>query len=151
VTQRRGREPREPRALRASAVGTLLVGLLLAACSGSAGSTKPPAGACVKTDASNSVTLTADNLQFSTTCIEALVGKPIVIHFTNREAVPHDIAVYKDSSKKDQLEKSEIVTGPNASTSLTIASQQPGQLYFECTVHPTMNGSLVVRGDVPAS
>jgi plastocyanin len=148
VTQRR---EREPHALRAVAVGTLLVGLLLAACSGSAGSTKPPAGACVKTDASNGVTLTADNLQFSTACIEAVVGKPIVIHFMNREAVPHDVAVYKDGSKKDQLGKSEIVTGPNASTMLTIPPQQPGQLYFECTVHPAMNGSLVVRGDVPAS
>ncbi len=125
----------------------MVVAICLVACSGSAGSTKPPAGACVSTDASNSVTLTANNLQFSTTCIQAVVGKNIVIHFTNEEAVPHDVAVYKDNTKKELLGKSDIVTGPNGSTTLTIPVQLPGQLYFECTIHTSMNGSLVVRGD----
>ena len=125
----------------------MVVAICLVACSGSAGSTKPPAGACVSTDASNSVTLTANNLQFSTTCIQAVVGKNIVIHFTNEEAVPHDVAVFKDNTKKELLGKSDIVTGPNGSTTLTIPVQLPGQLYFECTIHTSMNGSLVVRGD----
>jgi len=125
----------------------MVVAICLVACSGSAGSTKPPAGACVSTDPSNSVTLTANNLQFSTTCIQAVVGKNIVIHFTNEEAVPHDVAVYKDNTKKELLGKSDIVTGPNGSTTLTIPVQLPGQLYFECTIHTSMNGSLVVRGD----
>ena len=124
----------------------MVVAICLVACSGSAGSTKPPAGACVSTDASNSVTLTANNLQFSATCIQAVVGKNIVIHFTNEEAVPHDVAVYKDNTKKELLGKSDIVTGPNGSTTLTIPVQLPGQLYFECTIHTSMNGSLVVRG-----
>ena len=129
----------------------LLIGAVLVACSGPAGSTKPPAGACIKTDASNSVTLTANNLQFSTACIEAVVGKDIVIHFANHEAVPHDVAVYKDNTKKDLLGKSDIVTGPNGSSTLTIPAQAPGQLYFECTIHNSMNGSLVVLGGQPAS
>ena len=124
----------------------MVVAICLVACSGSAGSTKPPAGACVSTDASNSVTLTANNLQFSTACIQAVVGKDIVIHFTNGEAVPHDVAVFKDNTKKELLGKSDIVTGPNGSTTLTIPVQLPGQLYFECTIHTSMNGSLVVRG-----
>lgn len=131
--------------------GLLGVVLLLVACSGQAGSTTPPENACIKTDASNSVTITANNLQFSTTCIEAVADKPIVIHFTNQEAVPHDFAVYKDSSKKDQLGKTDIVTGPNASAMLTIPPQAAGQLYFECTIHTSMNGSLVVRGNATAS
>jgi len=129
----------------------MVVAICLVACTGSAGSTKPPAGACVTTDASNDVTLTANNLQFSTACIQAMPGKPIVIHFTNQEAVPHDVAVYKDNTKKDLLGKSEIVTGPNGSTTVTIPAQLPGQLYFECTIHTAMNGSLVVSGDAPAS
>jgi plastocyanin len=139
------------RPFRASLPVALIGALALVACSGSAGSTKPPASACIKTDASNSVTLTANNLQFSTACIEAVVGKSIVIHFTNQEAVPHDVAVYKDNTRKDILGKSDIVTGPNGSTTLSIPAQAPGQLYFECTIHNSMNGSLVVRGDQPAS
>ena len=133
------------------AVGLLAVlATCLAGCSGSAGSTKPPAGACVKTDSTNSVTLTANNLQFSTACIDAVVGTDIVIHFTNQEALPHDVAVYKDNTKKDLLGKSMIITGPSGSTTLTIPAQLPGQLYFECTIHTSMNGSLVVRGDEAA-
>jgi len=128
----------------------LVLALLLVACSGAGGSTKPPAGVCVRTDASNAVTLTANNLQFSTACIEAFVGKSIVIHFTNQEAAPHDVVVFKDSSKKQELGRSDIVTGPNASTTLTIAPPFPRQYYFECTIHTAMNGSLIVRGDAPA-
>ena len=148
---------RAPRGVPASPVAARRTGILmviaicLVACTGSAGSTQPPAGACVSTDASNNVTLTANNLQFSTACIEAVVGKDLVIHFTNEEAVPHDLAVYKDNTKKDLLGKSEIVTGPNGSTTVTIPAQLPGQLYFECTIHTAMNGSLVVSGDAPAS
>jgi len=133
-----------------TAILTVLA-ICLVACSGSAGSTSPPPGACDKTDASNSVTLTANNLQFSTACIQAVGGKDIVIHFTNQEAVPHDVAVYKDNTKKDLLGKSETVTGPNGSTTLDIPAQLAGQLYFECTIHTSMNGSLVVQGAAPAS
>jgi len=128
-----------------------LLVVALAACSAGGGSTKPPAGACVRTDASNFVTLTARDLRFSAACIEAVAGKPILIRFTNQEAIPHDVAVYKDNTKKEQLGRSEMVTGPNASTTLTIGAQPPGQLYFECTIHTAMNGSLVIVGDAPAS
>ncbi len=131
--------------------GILLgLALILVACSSSAGSTKPPAGACVRTDASNAVTITANNLQFSTACIEAVVGKKIVIQFTNQEAAPHDLVVYKDSTKKEELGRSAIVTGPNASTTLTLPPPLPGQYYFECSIHTAMNGSLVVRAEAPA-
>ena len=128
----------------------MVVAVCVASCSGPAGSTRPPAGACMKTDASNSVTLAANNLQFSTACIEAVVGKDIVIHFGNQEGMPHDLAVYKDNTKKNLLGKTDIVIGPNGSTTLTIPAQLPGQLYFECTIHTSMNGSLVVRGDQSA-
>jgi plastocyanin len=135
----------------ASGAGILtVIAIGLVACSGSAGSTKPPSGACVRTDAANSMTITANNLQFSTACIEAVVGKDIVIHFINQEAVPHDVAVYTDNTRKVLLGKTETVTGPNGSTTLTIPAQRPGQLYFECTIHTSMNGSLVVRGDEAA-
>ena len=138
------------RALQRRLTALVVMAAVVTACSASGGSTEPPTGACVKTDASNTVTLTANNLQFSTACIEAIVGKPIVIHFANQEAVPHDLAVYKDNTKQQPLGKTDVITGPNASATLTIPPQLPGRLYFECTIHTSMNGSLVVRGDAPA-
>jgi plastocyanin len=140
--------------LRAPVV-CLLVGvalpLLLVGCGGGGGSTPPPSGACVVANASNAVDLSAKDLKFSSPCIEAAAGTPIVIHFTNDESMPHNVAVYADSTKAQELVRGEIITGPNATTTVIIPSRSPGQLYFECSVHSSMNGALVVRAAASAS
>jgi plastocyanin len=123
----------------------VVVVLVLAACSSGGSGTPPPSGACVVADASNHVAISAKNIQFSAPCIEATSGEPIVIEFTNQEAVPHDIAVYTDSTKKQELVRSAIIQGPDKSTTITVPAQQPGQLYFQCTIHTAMNGALVVK------
>jgi plastocyanin len=125
--------------------------LLLLACSAGGGSTPPPSGACVMADARNTVELAAKDLKFSAPCIEASAGAPIVIHFTNQEDMPHNVAVYPDSSRKTELVKGEIISGPNATTTVTVPAQPAGQLYFDCSVHPNMNGALVVRAVPGAS
>jgi plastocyanin len=132
------------RAARAMLVKGVAVATVatLAACSGGG---SRPTGACVKADASNTVQLHANNLQFSAPCIEAAAGKPIVIVFSNDESQPHDVVVYKDSSKAQELIRSDIITGPGKQTSVTVPPRQPGELYFECSVHPQMNGPLKVN------
>jgi len=125
--------------------------LLLMACNATGGSTPPPSGACVVADAQNKVELSAKDVKFSAPCIEATAGAPIVIHFTNDDTMPHNVAVYANNSKQTELVKGEIITGPNATTTVTVPAQQPGQLYFECSVHSTMNGALVVRAAPGAS
>ncbi|MDP9271863.1 MAG: cupredoxin domain-containing protein [Chloroflexota bacterium] len=140
--------------LRAPVV-RLLVGvavpLLLAGCSGGSGSTPPPSGACVVADASNAVDLSAKDLKFSAPCIEAAAGARIVIRFTNEESMPHNVAVYADSTRAQELVRGEIITGPNATTTVTVPPRPAGQLYFECSVHGSMNGALVVRAAPGAS
>jgi plastocyanin len=125
--------------------------LALAACSSSGGGTPPPTGACLAADSSNTVELHAKDIKFSAQCIEAAAGKPIVIKFFNDESQPHDVVVYEDSSKAQELVRGEIITGPNAKTTVTVPPRQPGQLYFECSVHNSMNGALVVRAAPGAS
>jgi plastocyanin len=124
---------------------TGLLTLVLAACSSGGSATPPPSGACVVADASNHVAISAKNVAFSAPCIEAAAGSPIVITFTNEEAVPHDIAVYTDATKQQELIRSDIITGPGATTTISVPAQQPGQLYFQCTIHTAMNGALVVK------
>ena len=139
---------------RSSAVRRALAAslpLLLVACSGTASSTPPPSGACVAADAGNTVELSAKDIKFSAPCIEAAAGAPIVIHFTNLEDMPHNVAVYTNSSKEKELVKGDIITGPNKSTTVTVPAQQAGQLFFECSVHNQMNGALVVRAAAASS
>jgi plastocyanin len=122
----------------------------LAACSSGGSGTPPPSGTCLKADAQNHLKISAKNVAFSVPCMEAQSGKPIVIEFTNDEAVAHDIAVFSNPSKSQELKKSDTITGPNASTMITIPPQAPGQLYLVCTIHPNMNGALVVTGASPS-
>lgn len=125
--------------------------LLLIACSGTGSSTPPPSGACVVADAGNNVELSAKDMKFSAPCIEASAGAPIVIHFTNQEDMPHNVAVYADSTKQKELVKGDIINGPNKTTTVTVPPQQPGQLFYECNVHNSMNGALVVHAAPAAS
>jgi plastocyanin len=119
---------------------------VVAACSGGGSGTPPPSGTCLRADAQNHLKISAKDVAFSVPCMEAAEGKPIVIEFDNEEAVGHDIAVYSNASKTQELVKSDTITGPNASTTITVPPQAPGQLYFDCTIHINMNGALVVTG-----
>jgi plastocyanin len=69
---------------------------------------------------------------------------PTTITFENRDAgVQHDIAIYADSSLADELFGGDLVTGP-ATIEYAVPALPPGEHYFQCNVHPNMNGSVVV-------
>jgi len=89
------------------------------------------------------VTVVAQNIAFDTSTIQ-LEPVPTTITFENRDAgVQHDIAIYSDSSLADELFDGELVTGP-ATVDYAVPALPPGEHYFQCNVHPTMNGSVVV-------
>jgi plastocyanin len=129
-----------------AAIAACSVVVLLAACSGSGSGTSPAGGSCVRADAQNHLKISAKDVAFSAPCMDAKGGKPIVIEFTNDEAIGHNIAVFTNSSKSQEISKSDTITGPGKSTTITVPPQAPGQLYFECTIHTNMNGALVVTG-----
>jgi len=89
------------------------------------------------------VTVVAQNIAFDTSTIR-LEPVPTTITFENRDAgVQHDIAIYSDSSLADELFQGELVTGP-ATVEYAVPALPPGEHYFQCNVHPTMNGTVVV-------
>lgn len=89
------------------------------------------------------VTVVAQNIAFDTSTIR-LEPVPTTITFENRDAgVQHDIAIYADSSLADELFGGELVTGP-ATVDYAVPALPPGEHYFQCNVHPNMNGSVVV-------
>jgi len=89
------------------------------------------------------VTVVAQNIAFDTSTIE-LPPVPTTITFENRDAgVQHNIAIYADSSVADELFDGELVTGPTT-IQYEVPALPPGDLYFQCVVHPTMSGTVVV-------
>ena len=65
------------------------------------------------------------------------------LHFVNQDAnIPHNVAIY-ESQGGAPIFQGEIITGV-ADTDYTFTTPEPGEYYFQCDVHPNMNGSVAV-------
>jgi plastocyanin len=90
------------------------------------------------------VTVVAQNIAFDISRIELHPGVPTTLTFENRDAgVQHNIAIYSNSSLDQGLFEGELVTGPDTAQ-YEIPPLEPGEYYFQCNVHPTMNGTVVI-------
>jgi glucose/arabinose dehydrogenase/plastocyanin len=91
------------------------------------------------------VEIAADNMAFDTSTVTVPAGAAVTMNFENRdEGVPHNVAVYTDSSATTPIYVGEIVTGPAETAYTFTAPSEPGTYYFRCDVHPSMNGEFVV-------
>ncbi|MEN6341362.1 MAG: cupredoxin domain-containing protein [Methanospirillum sp.] len=79
--------------------------------------------------------------------ITAPAGAQVTVTFNNMDSgVPHNFAVYTDSSATTPIFKGPIVTGPTTTTYTFTAPSTPGTYFFRCDVHPTiMTGTFVVQ------
>jgi len=72
-------------------------------------------------------------------------GQAVTITFDNQDAgVQHNIAIYADNSLATVLFTGELVTGV-ASVEYQIPALEAGTYYFQCDVHPNMNGTVTVE------
>jgi plastocyanin len=91
-----------------------------------------------------STSITASGLQFNTNSLTFVAGKPTQFTFNNDDAgVPHNLAIYTDSSAKKNLFRGDIVTGI-AKGNYTIPALQPGTYFFRCDIHTDMTGTVTV-------
>ncbi len=138
-------------ALRRGALLGITLGLsvVLAACGGStsssAGASDDTSGGGTVAVVDGNVDLAADNLEFDASVIEAPAGEAFTITFTNLEAVPHNVAVDTEEGG-DEIVTGEVITGPDATTTINVPALEPGTYYFVCDIHPDMNGTIVVEG-----
>ena len=93
-------------------------------------------------DQGAAVTVTAQNISFDTDTIELPTETESTITLVNEDTVPHNIAIYTDDTVAENLFRGETVTGDTID--YTVPPLDAGEYYFQCDVHPTMNGSAVV-------
>ncbi len=84
--------------------------------------------------------VSASGLQFDVETIVLEANKPATIEFTNEDSAPHNIAIYEDdSASKDIFQGDQITAG---SITYEFDAPKPGEYYFQCDVHPDMNGTV---------
>jgi plastocyanin len=92
------------------------------------------------------VSLAAQNIAFDKSTITVPAGAKVVMTFNNMDSgIPHNFALYTDSTAKTKIFAGDFVTGPKTVTYTFTAPSQPGTYFFRCDVHPTaMTGSFIV-------
>ena len=127
-----------PRARR-TLLALLLPALALTACGGSGeedsgGSSVAAAG---PPDAQTATVVGNARLEFEPTTVTAKPGK-LALTMTIEGAVPHNLVFDEDTIGEDIEQISE------GSATSTFAFPQPGTYDFVCTLHPGMDGKVVV-------
>jgi plastocyanin len=90
------------------------------------------------------VTVTAVDMTFDPGTVTAPAGGSFTLALVNEDAMPHNIAIYTDSSKSEKLFDGTMVT--DGTTVYEIPELEPGEYFFDCSLHPDMIGTLVVGG-----
>jgi plastocyanin len=131
---------------------TLAIGFLLAACSPSDGETTAPdastggqaSGGGTVTVEGGTVEIGAADLAFDANTIQATAGEAFTITLVNEDTAPHNISIYTEEGGE------EIVIGDTADGGATVETEvealDAGEYYFQCDIHPDMNGTVVVEG-----
>jgi plastocyanin len=108
--------------------------------------TLPPISTPATTAAPVTINLTAQNMAFDKTSISVQAGAKVTMTFDNKESLPHNFALYTDSSAATVIFKGEVITGPKTITYQFTAPSAAGQYFFRCDLHPSaMTGTFIVQ------
>ncbi len=127
----------------------LLIGIVIAQLGFGAPAEEASAEAGGGTAVGGDAVLVADNLVFDTDSIELAAGKPQTIGLDNQDGSPHNLAIYKNeqagASQEGALFDGEDVPA-GSTTEYEVDPLDAGKLYFQCDIHPSMKGDVVVAG-----
>ena len=92
-----------------------------------------------------------NSLAFDTDTLNASAGAQVTVTYTNNSSLPHNWHLYGGTDANAQsIAETPIKAGPgDVETIQFSAPSQAGQYYFQCDVHPFMNGHLVVSPSSP--
>jgi plastocyanin len=94
-------------------------------------------------DPEGGITVVAQNVQFDTDVLELTADEEATITLNNEDSADHNIAIYEDDSAEAELFKGQIVPAGDSAT-YTVDPIEAGSYYFQCDLHPSMNGDAEV-------
>lgn len=92
-----------------------------------------------------SVTVVAEDTAFDIAELRLPADTSVDLTLDNRDSAVHNLTVYAEPDRPagEQLFVFEAFGGP-ASRTFAVDPLPPGTYYFQCDVHPQMNGTVVV-------
>jgi plastocyanin len=120
------------------ALGLVAFAAITAACSSA--SAQPAVSGPVDP---NGPTIVAQNNAFSPSTVEVKAGSAFVLHFENKDAAPHNVAVYKDASASEKVSVGDIISSSMAHQN--VPALAAGTYFFRCDVHHEMTGTITVK------
>ena len=88
--------------------------------------------------------VSAANVAFDTDTLELEAKTESTIPFANEDSAEHNISIYEDDSASKELFKGDVIPGGQEIT-YEIPALPKGEYYFQCDVHPAMNGTVTVQ------
>jgi plastocyanin len=91
-----------------------------------------------------SADLEAKGLEFAPKTLSFKGNSDVVIHFDNQDPLPHDVDITtEEDGQGREIFVSEPFTGPKK-VDYRFRTPGPGRLFFRCSVHPNMKGTINV-------
>jgi plastocyanin len=115
---------------------SLALTVVLAACSTT---TAAPLSSVPPSEAD--VTVVAQDMKFVQAEVKVKADAAFSLLLDNKDGMPHNVAIYTDSSAKTALYVGEMVT--NGQIVYDVPALKPGTYFFKCDLHPDMVGSIV--------
>ena len=112
-----------------------------------AAATTTPSPTTIPAPTSQNITinLVAQGMAFNINTINVSAGASVTVNFDNKDSLPHNFALYSDSSAGTAIFVGQIVTASSITYNFT-APAAPGNYFFRCDVHPTiMIGTFLVE------
>jgi plastocyanin len=90
-------------------------------------------------------TISAQNVQFDTDTIELTAGEETTLTFVNDDSssTQHNISIYENENAEGTLFEGQVIPG-GQEVEYPVPPQKRGEYYFQCDVHPSMNGTVTV-------
>ena len=122
----------------------IAVAILVSSKDDLAGSETTGGEAPVEGEASG-LSISAVDLQFSSDTLEFKAGEESELEFANDDAssIQHNVAIYEEEGGAD-LFVGEVIPG-GQSVTYSVPALDKGEFYFQCDVHPGMNGTVSVK------
>jgi len=92
------------------------------------------------TDDATAAEVDARDISFDPAEITVSVGSEVT--FTNRDSVPHTVTAGTPDDPGDAFDEAIRDEGSTA----TITFDEPGEVAYYCTIHPSMTGTVIVEG-----